>query len=164
MTGVPDVAIIGGGIVGCAAAAFLAERGARVELFERGELAGAASGRNSGVIQHPFEPLLADLHIESLRHYRGLEGFDLPAEPAGILMLGPGRSPLEQARAEIERSCPELEPRLLEPREVQRLEPASRSGRRRPPWPSPSALAVRGRSCTRACPRGPGSSRAAHAG
>jgi glycine oxidase len=123
MTGFPDVAIIGGGIVGCAAAAFLAERGARVELFERGELAGAASGRNSGVIQHPFEPLLADLHIESLRHYRGLEGFDLSAEPAGILMLGPGRSPLEQARAEIARSCPELEPRLLEPREVQRLEP-----------------------------------------
>ena len=124
MTGFPDVAIIGGGIVGCAAAAFLAERGARVELFERAELAGAASGRNSGVIQHPFEPVLADLHVESVRHYRGLEGFDLPAEPAGILMLGPGRSALEETRAQIGRSCPELEPELLDPREVQRLEPA----------------------------------------
>ena len=30
-----DVAIIGGGIVGCAAAAFLAEAGVRVELYER---------------------------------------------------------------------------------------------------------------------------------
>ncbi|MGH2805554.1 MAG: FAD-dependent oxidoreductase, partial [Thermoleophilaceae bacterium] len=54
----PDVAVVGGGIVGCAAAAFLAEAGARVELFERGALAGAASGRNSGSIQHPFDPLL----------------------------------------------------------------------------------------------------------
>jgi D-amino-acid dehydrogenase len=124
MTGFPDVAIIGGGIVGCAAAAFLAERGARVELFERTELAGAASGRNSGVIQHPFEPVLTKLHTESLRHYRGLEGFDLPDDPAGILMLGLGPSALEQARADIDRSCPELEPRLLDPREVQRLEPA----------------------------------------
>ena len=38
-------------------------------------------------------------------------------------MLGPGRSALEETRAEIGRSCPELEPELLEPREVQRLEP-----------------------------------------
>ena len=124
MTGFPDVAIIGGGIVGCAAAAFLSERGARVELFERAELAGAASGRNSGVIQHPFEPVLAELHVESLRHYRGLEGFDLPDRPAGILMLGPERARLEEARAEIARTSPELEPALLDPREVRRLEPA----------------------------------------
>jgi glycine/D-amino acid oxidase-like deaminating enzyme len=50
LTGFPDIAIVGGGIVGCAAAAFLAEAGARVELFESGQLAGAASGRNSGAI------------------------------------------------------------------------------------------------------------------
>ena len=124
MTGFPDVAIIGGGIVGCAAAAFLSERGARVELFERAELAGAASGRNSGVLQHPFEPVLAELHVESLRHYRGLDGFELPDRPAGILMLGPERASLDEARADIARTSPELEPALLDPREVRRLEPA----------------------------------------
>ena len=39
-----DVAIIGGGIVGCAAAAFLSEAGARVELYERDEVGAWASG------------------------------------------------------------------------------------------------------------------------
>ena len=54
----PDVAIVGGGIVGCALAAFLAEDGARVRLYERAVLAAGASGRNSGLLQHPMdEPL-----------------------------------------------------------------------------------------------------------
>jgi len=75
LTGFPDIAIVGGGIVGCSAAAFLAESGARVELFERGRLAGAASGRNSGSIQHPFDPVLDELHRETLGHYRALDGF-----------------------------------------------------------------------------------------
>ena len=54
-----DVVVIGGGIVGTAAAAFLAEAGARVTLVERDGLASGASGANSGVVQHPFDPVLA---------------------------------------------------------------------------------------------------------
>jgi D-hydroxyproline dehydrogenase subunit beta len=123
LTGFPDVAIIGGGIVGCAAAAFLAEAGARVELFERGHLAGAASGRNSGAIQHPFDPVLAALHEETLGHYRELEGFALPDAPAGVLMLARDRRALEPAAAGIARDQPELEPALLSPRQVRELEP-----------------------------------------
>ena len=42
-----DVAVVGGGIIGCALAAFLAEDGARVRLYERDEIAAGASGRNS---------------------------------------------------------------------------------------------------------------------
>jgi D-hydroxyproline dehydrogenase subunit beta len=117
------VAIVGGGIVGCAAAAFLAEAGARVELFERGELAGAASGRNSGAIQHPFDPVLAVLHAETLRHYRELDGFHLPETPAGVLLLARERAPLVPTVAEIASGQPELEPALLDPRELTRLEP-----------------------------------------
>jgi glycine/D-amino acid oxidase-like deaminating enzyme len=119
---------VGGGIVGCAAAAFLAEAGARVELFERGELAGAASGRNSGSVQHPFEPVLAELHFETLRHYRELEGFDLPEAPAGVLMLARERRVLEGPMAEIAAGQPELRPALLDPRELRALEPAVGSG------------------------------------
>jgi glycine/D-amino acid oxidase-like deaminating enzyme len=52
---VTDFGVIGGGIVGCALAAFLAEGGASVVLYERDEIAAAASGRNSGVLQHPFD-------------------------------------------------------------------------------------------------------------
>ena len=123
LTGFPDVAIVGGGIVGCAAAAFLAEAGARVELFESSKLAAAASGRNSGSIQHPFDPVLAELHTETLRLYRELPGFDLPAHPAGVLMIGRERPALAAARSEIGRVWPELEPTLLAGAELHRLEP-----------------------------------------
>jgi glycine oxidase len=119
----PDVAIVGGGIVGCAAAAFLAEAGARVELFERAELAGAASGRNSGSIQHPFDPVLAELHFETLRHYRELDDFTLSELPAGVLLLARERAPLVPTVAAIAAGQPELQPALLDPRELQRLEP-----------------------------------------
>jgi D-amino-acid dehydrogenase len=45
-----DVAVIGGGVVGVASAAFLAERGARVVLLERGEICSGASYGNAGWI------------------------------------------------------------------------------------------------------------------
>src|SRR5215207_7258737 len=87
----PDVAIIGGGIIGASAAYFLARAGASVELFERGDVAGAASGRNSGAVQHPFDPVLAELHARTLHLYRDLAArdtdFNLPPEPAGLMLL-----------------------------------------------------------------------------
>jgi glycine/D-amino acid oxidase-like deaminating enzyme len=118
LTGFPDIAIVGGGIVGCAAAAFLAESGARVELFERDRLAGAASGRNSGSIQHPFDPVLDELHAETLDHYRALEGFELPPSPAGVLLLARDRRTVEQIRGGA----------LLDPHELRSLEPAVAPG------------------------------------
>lgn len=119
----PDVAIIGGGIVGCAAAAFLAEAGAKVELYERDEVGAAASGRNSGSVQHPFDPVLTELHVETLGHYRGLDGLDLPGDPTGVLMLSPDGDALAASVEEIGRDCPELEPALLDPAELRALEP-----------------------------------------
>jgi glycine/D-amino acid oxidase-like deaminating enzyme len=43
-----EVAVIGGGVTGCSCALALAERGARVRLYEAGEIAAGASGRNGG--------------------------------------------------------------------------------------------------------------------
>ncbi len=45
------VVIIGGGIVGCAAAYYLAKRGVRATLLERGEIGTEASGRNAGGVR-----------------------------------------------------------------------------------------------------------------
>src|SRR4051794_11747771 len=88
VSGAPDFAVIGGGIVGCALAAFLAEAGARVVLYEREAIAAGASGRNSGVVQDPLDPALTGLYEESLEHYRTLgHGFELPTEPAGLLLV-----------------------------------------------------------------------------
>src|SRR6185295_8976056 len=83
-----EVAVVGGGIAGCSGAALLAEAGASVTLYEREEIAAGASGRNSGVIQHPMDPALVALHEASLALYAELDGFDLPAEPSGLLVVG----------------------------------------------------------------------------
>ena len=45
-----DVAIVGGGLTGISAAHFLAARGCKVAVVERGDLASGASGRNAGFL------------------------------------------------------------------------------------------------------------------
>lgn len=113
----PDVAIIGGGIVGVATAALLAGAGARVRLYEATEVAAAASGRNSGVIQHPFDPVLVGLYRESLALYRALAvevaEFDLPAEPAGLLLVGLDRAAAEAEAAAWLAAYPDTRPAVL---------------------------------------------------
>jgi len=89
-----DVAVVGGGIVGTATAAFLAEAGARVALFEATEIAAGASGRNSGVVQQPFDEVLASLYRRSLELYQELAAelpgsFRIDERPAGLLYVGP---------------------------------------------------------------------------
>ena len=128
MSAPADVAIIGGGIVGCAAAAFLAEAGVRVEVYEGEEVAAAASGRNSGSVQHPFDPVLRDLHLETIDHYRELADFELPEEPVGVLMLARDRAVLQPSVTEVARDCPELLPALLGPDELRSVEPTVRPG------------------------------------
>jgi len=112
-----DVAVVGGGIVGCALAAFLAEGGAEVTLYERERIAAGASGRNSGVVQHPLDRELVGLYEESLGHYRGLEGFELPEEHVGLLLLG---------ATEGHDEFPELDATLVE--DASQLEPALKPG------------------------------------
>lgn len=127
-----DVCVIGGGIVGASAACFLAEAGASVVLVERSRLAAAASGRNSGSVQHPFDPPLARLHALTVDLYRELGAQDpefiLPPEPAGLLLLSDREDALERAAVSIGQRAPELKPRVLSPTEAQQLEPALAAG------------------------------------
>jgi D-amino-acid dehydrogenase len=55
--GEKHVVVVGGGVIGVCSAYFLARRGARVTLLERGEIAGAASYGNAGVIAAGHLPL-----------------------------------------------------------------------------------------------------------
>jgi glycine/D-amino acid oxidase-like deaminating enzyme len=123
-----DVIVIGGGIVGTAAAAHVAETGRRVIVVERDEIASGASGRNSGVIQHPFDPVLVGAHLETVRLYRRLadasEGtFHLPATPSGLLYVTHHEDVARDHAERFQRAMPELEPSFLAPGEAQRLEP-----------------------------------------
>jgi glycine/D-amino acid oxidase-like deaminating enzyme len=131
----PDVIVIGGGIVGASCAAKLAETGRRVVLVERAEIAAGASGRNSGVVQHPFDPELVDLHLESLALYRELaasdrpgEAFELPAEPVGLLLVTHDPGFARRLTGELAASHPGLSPTFLDPDGARALEPALAPG------------------------------------
>jgi D-hydroxyproline dehydrogenase subunit beta len=128
-----DVAIIGGGIVGTSAAAFLAAAGANVALYERAVIAAGASGRNSGVVQRPFDPILGALHLETLEIYRALgdvsaDGFTLPERPAGLLFVGRDEVAVRSRRDAIRAAAPDLEAALLDGAALRSLEPALAPG------------------------------------
>jgi glycine/D-amino acid oxidase-like deaminating enzyme len=125
-----DVAVIGGGIVGTAAAAFLAEGGARVTLYEREALAAGASGRNSGVVQHPFDPALVPLYLETVELYRRLAdevpetGFRLSDRPAGLLFVSRHERVTRLLADRLRGAFPEIRPVAIAGEELRRLEPA----------------------------------------
>ena len=125
----PDVAVIGGGIVGTATAAFLAEGGLRVHLYERSSIAAGASGRNSGIVQHPFDPVLVGLYRQTLTEYRRLaedpaSSFALPAEPAGLLLVGRDVDTARRAAEDWRRVWPATSPEVLSGHDLVRLEPS----------------------------------------
>jgi glycine/D-amino acid oxidase-like deaminating enzyme len=124
-----DVAVIGGGIAGCATAAFLAEAGAAVTLYEREAVAAGASGRNSGVVQHPMDPVLEPLHEASLELYAGLgHGFDFPAEPAGILVVAQDPAALTADLDDAQARFPALAPEWLDGAALAAVEPSLAAG------------------------------------
>ncbi len=130
VSGPVDVAVIGGGIVGTATAAFLAEAGASVVLYEREALAAGASGRNSGVVQHPFDPALVPLYEETLAIYRrvgeavGRPIAALDAPPDGLLLVSHDRDGVRTLATELGGTFPALRPDFLEGLVLERLEPA----------------------------------------
>jgi glycine/D-amino acid oxidase-like deaminating enzyme len=128
----PDVVVIGGGIVGVSASAFLAEAGMRVVLIEQEAIGAAASGRNSGVVQHPFDPVLATLYRETLSLYRTLaeeaHGFALPAEAAGLLLISTDMAATKRLATDLTGAVPHMAPSLFEDLDLRRLEPTLAPG------------------------------------
>jgi len=67
------VAVVGAGAVGLTAAATMAEAGADVVLYDRGEIASGATGRAAGLCYDAFaEDLDAEVAAASLRRFREL--------------------------------------------------------------------------------------------
>lgn len=68
-----DVAIVGGGIIGCGIAYELARQGRSVVLVERGSIGREASGASAGIVSPPSSPdtlpIKADLTAQSVRAY-----------------------------------------------------------------------------------------------
>ncbi len=119
-----DVVIVGGGIIGCSAAYFLAKQGLSVALFEKGRVAGEQSGRNWGwVRQQGRSPVELPLMMRSLglwQHLPGDLGEDIGFTQGGSLYLTEDSSQL----AELEEwlvvaRAHELDTRLLSGRELE---------------------------------------------
>jgi glycine/D-amino acid oxidase-like deaminating enzyme len=145
---VPDIVVVGGGIIGTACAFELADRGASVTLLEKDELAAGASGRNLGYLDTSKDPILAPLARRSLQRNAEISAdpptpFFLDDEPIGTLAVTIDEDEIEDLRAwaasaeavgvEVEQVDervrelePELSPRVLEAyllREGHRVDP-----------------------------------------
>ena len=69
-----DVVVIGGGVVGVMTAWFVARKGLRVVLIEKGRIAGEQSSRNWGWIrQQGRDPAELPIMIEANRIWRELD-------------------------------------------------------------------------------------------
>ncbi|MEZ5912896.1 MAG: FAD-dependent oxidoreductase [Paracoccaceae bacterium] len=148
-----DVVIIGGGIVGVMTGYYLAERGLRAVVCEKGRIAGEQSSRNWGwVRQQGRDPAELPLMIEANRIWRDLsKTLDLGFRQTGVLYLAnrpddmaPFEAWMAHARAH------DLDTRLLNRAEVAALVPSSAdwhgailtpSDGRAEPWQAVPALA-----------------------
>ena len=131
-----DVAVVGGGIIGCAVAAELAERGARVVLLERERIGCGASSAAAGMLAPQAEAqgpdtwfrLLLDARTEHeplacrLRHETGL---DVGYRRDGVLRIAQNEAERGelQTRGAWQREF-DLAAEWLEPEDAVRLEPA----------------------------------------
>lgn len=89
----PDVIIIGGGVVGCAAAYYLAKNGVQALVLEKDEICAGGSGRNGGGVRQSARDIrelpLAKYAVEKL--WPGLSdelGVDIEYRQHGNLRLG----------------------------------------------------------------------------
>lgn len=93
-----DVAIIGGGIVGCSTAYYLARAGISAAVFEKGRIGGEQSGRNWGwVRQQCRSPVELPLMMQSLELWKALPaelGEDLGFHQGGTLYLAENEAEL----------------------------------------------------------------------
>jgi len=117
-----DIAIVGAGILGCAAAAYLAEADATVAVFDEHGVGSGASGRNSGAIEHPYDAVQQDIYEVSLQLLRKL-GVSLPEAPVGVLLLERDEAVVAELAVQMGHQHPELNPRVLDPDELLALEP-----------------------------------------
>ena len=104
----PDVVIVGGGIIGAACAFELVSHGASVTLVERDHLAAHASGRNQGLWLLPDDDVNVPMARASLDVYRQLApeaplDVRLDTEPVGTVLVASNAQEARQAEAVVAR-------------------------------------------------------------
>ena len=101
-----DVLVIGGGIVGLAAAHSLADRGADVTLVETGSLGGGSTARSAGGVRSQFSSRVnVELSLASKRVWDTFEerfGVDIGLRKNGYLFLARGEATAERFRENVD--------------------------------------------------------------
>lgn len=130
-----DVVVIGGGVVGVMTAWFLAERGMRVTLCEKGRIAGEQSSRNWGWIrQQGRDAAELPIMVESLRLWQGLAqqfGDRLGFHQTGVMYLAGSEKAVEGYEAWL----PHAQANGVDSRLMSRREVAARLKGAGPGWP-----------------------------
>ena len=124
-----DVAVIGAGIIGAATSWFLAQRGAKVALIEKGRVAGEQSSRNWGwVRQQGRDRDELPIMMESNRIWRSLAKYtgekDLTFTGAGLVYLAENQQGLDRFEAwhDVAKEH-QLDTRMLSPEEAREAAP-----------------------------------------
>ena len=126
----PDIAIVGGGIIGAACAYELSRAGASVTLIERDELAAGASGRNQGWFVLPEDPALEPMARAALPTYLEVAGSAaLPVwidrSPVGHLLVALDSEDVPRAQAALSAATAQgVAIRALDATELHEIEPA----------------------------------------
>lgn len=126
----PEVIVVGGGIIGAACAWEAARRGRSVMLVERTELAAGASGRNHGLLLHPEELPLVPMFRESVALYEEARDpapapFGMDADPIGLLIVAADDDEAIMGRSQAEAfGAAGLRVEHLEGRALRDVEPA----------------------------------------
>ena len=123
-----DVVIIGGGIIGTSAALFLAQKGIRTVLCEKGPIAGEQSSRNWGWCRKMGrDPRELPLIIESLRLWQGMNEMveaETGFRQAGIMYLAETDAELGQFETWLEHARQyQLDTRIITAAEAAKLMP-----------------------------------------
>lgn len=117
-----DVAIIGAGILGCSTAYFLAREGVSVTVLDPVGVGAGASGRNNGLVEHPYDAVTMPLFHESVELLRAWLGDAMPREPVGVLLLADDEAGAGELVRHYSRFS-ELEATLLDPVAARNEEP-----------------------------------------
>jgi len=134
-----DVVIVGGGVIGCACAYYLAKAGAGVTLVEKREIAGEASGAAAGMLVPPAEAAASGpfrdlsraglaLYPELIAGLRDETGIDVQYTDSGLLLTAATEGRAGALRAAVRWSASGGEPGMplewVEGGPLRALEPA----------------------------------------
>jgi len=124
-----DVVIIGGGIFGCAAAYYLAKRGVKVALVEKGDISGEGSGHTFGAIRtFGKDPVEIPLMLKSIEMWKNLSAelnCEVGYRQEGGLYIAKTEDELDTIERFLEgsRKETELDCRILTPSEIKKMIP-----------------------------------------